>query len=280
MTPLAHANLRFIPRARPRYTHRHMSFGLSRGRDLDPGAVGLTAADLPPLPDTILTDPDAAHLDVRAWFEHPDRPLEIEVGSGKGTFLVQQAQLQPETNFLGMEYAMEFYAYAADRIRRNHIANVRLLGLDAAEFLHWRVPSGCARVVHLYFPDPWPKSKHHKRRMLSDRFLADVWRILEAGGELRVVTDHDDYWKWMESHFDRWCVIRPAGSAFSPLRGEDVGGGGGTPTGEGFPTPPKFLRLPFTRPASAGEGELVGTNFERKYRREGRPFNAAILRKV
>ncbi len=332
MTALAHANLRFIPRARPRYTHRPMSFGLSRGRDLDPGAVGLTAADLPPLPDTILTDPAAAHLNIRAWFDHPDRPLEIEVGSGKGTFLVQQAQLQPETNFLGMEYAMEFYAYAADRIRRNHIANVRLLGLDAAEFLHWRVPSACARVIHLYFPDPWPKTKHHKRRMLNDRFLADVWRILESptpdregnvcgGGELRVVTDHDDYWKWMESHFDRWCIApdepeaqargmsalsehepeaqargtlppsphegkgvaqrRVRGDspspAPSPLRGEDVER---SETGEGFPASPKFLRLPFTRPASAGEGELVGTNFERKYRREGRPFNAAILRKL
>ena len=230
-----------------------MSFGLARGKKLDPGTVGLTTIDLPPLPDSIATDPAAAHLNVRAWFEHPGRPLEIEVGSGKGTFLVQQAQLQPETNFLGMEYAMEFYAYAADRIRRNQLANVRILGLDAAEFLHWRVPSGCARVVHLYFPDPWPKTKHHKRRMLSDRFLTDVYRVLETGGELRVVTDHDDYWKWMESHFDRWCAADHT---------------------------PRFERLPFTRPASAGEGELVGTNFERKYRREGRPFNAAILRKT
>lgn len=72
-------------------------------------------------------------------------------------------------------------------------------------------------------------------------------------GELRVVTDHDDYWQWMESHFDRWCAADHT---------------------------PRFERLPFTRPASAGEGELVGTNFERKYRREGRPFNAAILRKT
>lgn len=236
-----------------------MSFGLSRGRQLDPGGVGLDANDLPPLPDDIGVNREAARLDPREWFARPERPFEIEIGSGKGTFLVQQAELQPETNFLGIEWAGEFHAYAADRLRRRGVTNVRMLRADAVEFLHWRVPSGIARVIHLYFSDPWPKSRHHRRRVVQDRFLEDAHRVLVPGGELHIVTDHADYWAWMEEHFARWCAegFRPAPGA-EPLR---------------------FDRLPFEKPESAGEDELVGTNFERKYAKEGRVFHAVKLRR-
>ncbi len=233
-----------------------MSFGLSRGRALDPGQVGLTAADLPPLPDDLAQNPHSARLDVGAWFAHAERPLELEIGSGKGTFLVQQAELQPETNFIGIEWAREFWSYAADRVRRRGLTNIRLLHADAAEFLRWRVPDASLAVIHLYFPDPWPKARHQKRRMISDRFLTEARRAIIPGGQLRVVTDHDDYWNWMEEHFARWTAPRENGS------------------------PAPFERLAFDRPASAGEGEVVGTNFERKYRREGRPFHAATLRRL
>src|SRR5437016_3887211 len=124
-----------------------MSFGLRRGRTLDKGEVGLTRDDLPPLPDDLTTNPAAARLDPRAWFPCPDRPLEIEIGSGKGTFLIQQAALAPEVNFLGIEWAREFWLYAADRLRRRALENVRLLNDDAAEFLHWRCPDAIARVI-------------------------------------------------------------------------------------------------------------------------------------
>ena len=92
-----------------------MSFGLGHGKPLSTEGVGV---ELPPLPDDIATNRDAGRLDPRAWFEHPDRPFELEIGSGKGTFLVQQAGLQPDTNFLGIEWAGEFYRYAADRETR------------------------------------------------------------------------------------------------------------------------------------------------------------------
>jgi len=177
----------------------------------------------------------------------PDR-FEIEIGSGKGTFLLQQGAIEPDTWFLGIEYAGEFWRYAADRLRRHGRSNVRLLYGDASEFMRFRAADGICRVIHLYFADPWPKRKHHKRRMVQDATLRAFHRVLIPGGEVRIVTDHADYWAWIEDH---------------ARRAVEAG---------------LFVRETFDRPASAGSGEVVGTNFERKYRREGRPFHALVLR--
>lgn len=234
-----------------------MSFGLGRGRVLQSAEYGIEGASLPALPADASLNPQSAWHDPRGWFPEPGARFELEIGSGKGTFLVQQAELEPGTNFLGIEWAKEFYAYAADRIRRRALANVRMLHADAAEFVRWRVPNGIVSVIHLYFSDPWPKARHHKRRVVQDRFLAEAHRVLVPGGELRVVTDHDDYWEWMQEHFARWTTA------------------GAAPHGR---TPAPFQRLEFSRPGSARQGEVVGTNFERKYAREGRPFHSVVLR--
>ncbi len=215
-----------------------MSFGLGHGRPLEPGAVGLSQRDLPPL--------EGGRLAPGYFFPaRPDAPFELEIGSGKGTFLLQQAPLAPETNFLGIEYAGEFYRYAADRIRRAQVPNIRMLYADAVEFVtHW-LADGCCRVVHLYFSDPWPKARHHKRRVVQDATLREFHRVLAPGGELRLVTDHDALWAWYEEHAARHAE--------------------------------RFERRAFATPAGASDGEVVGTNFERKYRREGRPFHAMTL---
>lgn len=244
----------------------------------------MTLADLPPLTDD--ARPDPARFNPRAWFPDGAAPLEIEIGSGKGTFLVQQAALQPGTNFLGIEWEREFWRHAADRIRRRGLPNVRLLHADAVEFLRCRAPDGCASVIHLYFPDPWPKRRHHKRRTISDDFLREARRALIPGGELRIVTDHDEYWVWMEDHFARWAETSPPSLDGADQRRENAdrsrereGAVSPPETPAPSPTSPQFQRLPFERPESAGEGEVVGTNFERKYRREGRPFHATILKR-
>jgi tRNA (guanine-N7-)-methyltransferase len=219
-----------------------MSFGLARGKTLDITGFGIESDDLS-------TTDVAPLIDVREWFgDRATLPLHIEIGSGKGTFLVQQAPRQPEVNFLGIEWAGEFFRYAADRLRRNKVINARLLHADAVEFIRHRCPDAICRVIHLYFPDPWPKKRHHKRRGVQDQSLRDYHRILEPASELRIVTDHDDYWQWIQEHAERAAAL--------------------------------FKREPFaSSTATAGEGELVGTNFERKYRREGRPFNAMTLRR-
>ncbi len=210
----------------------------SRRLDDAPGVVGVTRDELPVLPDEALTNPVAGRVDPRRWFRDPARPLDIEVGPGRGSFLVQQAQAEPGVNFLGIEWEPEIYFYCSDRVRRRGLVNVRLLRGDAAEFLRWRCPDGLVRAVHLYFSDPWPKKKHHKNRVIQDRFLAEVHRVLVPGGELRVATDHDELWAWDLEHFAR-------------VTGDDPG-------------PARFTMKEFIAPEWAEDGELLGTNYERK----------------
>ncbi len=217
-----------------------MSFGLGKGRSLDAGDAGFDISVLPRA--------DAGRLHPNIFFPRASARVEIEIGSGKGTFLLQQASLEPETNFLGIEWTGEFWKYAADRVRRSGLTNVRILRGDATQFIrHW-VDDGVAQVLHLYFSDPWPKTRHHKRRVVQDQTLADFHRVLTKGGELRIVTDHDALWQWDIEHIER--------------------------------APHLFSRGAFAPPQSAGAGELVGTNFERKFRREGRPFHAMTLRRI
>jgi tRNA (guanine-N7-)-methyltransferase len=217
-----------------------MSFGLSRGKTLITEGYGFDQSDLPPM--------EHGRIDPRTWFAEPSHRFELEIGCGKGTFLLQQAKLKPEVNYLGIEWAGEFYRYAADRMRRHQMRHVKMLRADATEFIRYWCADEVAAVIHLYFSDPWPKTRHHKRRVVQDRSLADFHRILQPGGELRLVTDHDDLWAWYEEH---------------AARNADL-----------------FSRGEFDRPESAGDGEVVGSNFERKYKREGRPFFAMTLVKT
>jgi len=244
--------------------------------DTAPGVIAVPREAIPPLPDDISARPEAGRLDPRGWFAEPARPLELEIGCGKGTFILGEARARPDTNFLGIEWEGEYFAYTADRLRRAGVRNARMLLADATEFLRWRVPNGTFSVIHLYFSDPWPKARHHKNRVIQHRFLAEAWRTLTPGGELRVVTDHDELWAWDEERFavwtdaDRYAAWRAAGSP------DHVG----RVPNEVLPG----VACPFERHAFAaierlGEGAVVGTNYERKKCLE-RPPHACTLRKV
>lgn len=173
-------------------------------------------------------------------------PVELEIGFGKGTFLVEQAMSRPETNFLGIEYANWFYRYASDRLRRRSPRNARTVRAEANFFVKEFIPDSSIAVLHIYFPDPWPKARHHKRRLIQESFVPVMNRILRPGGRVQIVTDHRGYF---EENIDP--VIRASGLKI----------------------------VDYNRPGSAAEGEYVGTNFERKYRREGRPFYAIAAMK-
>ena len=85
-----------------------------------------------------------------------DHPVELEIGSGKGTYLTDQAKARPDVNFFGIEWANWFYRYAADRLRRNGCLNARMVRAEALFFLNEFVPGDSLSVLHVYFPDPWP----------------------------------------------------------------------------------------------------------------------------
>src|SRR5947199_6333529 len=127
-----------------------------------------------------------------------DHPVEIEIGIGKGTFITEQAKARPEVNFLGIEWARWFWRYASDRLRRNQCENARTVRAEAMYFLTEFVPTESISVLHIYFPDPWPKKRHHKRRLIQEKFMPLVQRILKSGGRLQIVTDHAEYFEQIE----------------------------------------------------------------------------------
>ncbi|MDE3261456.1 MAG: tRNA (guanosine(46)-N7)-methyltransferase TrmB [Acidobacteriota bacterium] len=203
-------------------------------RDADPTGYGFALDEL------------ERPLDPRGLFggERRQAPVEVEIGSGKGSFLVAESELRPETLFLGVERARRYWLYAADRMRRRERPNARIVRGDAREVLE-AMPQGSVTGLHMYFPDPWPKRRHaHRRLLIQPEFLTACERVLAAGAPFRVVTDDPGY-------FDQIEVALAAR--------------------------PRLVRSRYEPPASANEGELAGSNFERKYRLEGRRIQAAVV---
>ena len=133
-------------------------------------------------------------FDQAALFERC-APLEVEVGSGKGLFVARAAAVWPERNFLGIEIARKYARYAAARLARQQSANAVMICGDAlALFQQWFTDASLA-AVHVYFPDPWWKKRHKKRRVMNEQFLCDVERRLAAGGRLHFWTDVEEYFQ-------------------------------------------------------------------------------------
>ena len=173
------------------------------------------------------------------------RPVEVEIGSGKGTFLLARAAARPELNFLGIEYARAYCYYAADRLRRHGLANVRMIKADAGELFKNYLGDRSVLRVHIYFPDPWPKRRHHRRRLIQPAFIEQVRRVLQIGGQLIIVSDHLGYFE----HIQRVFAVAAG-----------------------------FVEVQMPQMADADD-EIVGTNFERKYIAQGRAFySMALLR--
>lgn len=124
------------------------------------------------------------------------RPLELDLGSGDGTFLVEMATLYPERNFLGVERLLGRVEKTAKRIRQRGLKNARVLRLETTYTLAWLLPANLATRIHMLCPDPWPKKKHHGRRLFNDaEFLGGLHRVLCAGGEFLLKTDDHSYFQ-------------------------------------------------------------------------------------
>lgn len=121
------------------------------------------------------------------------RPLEIEIGCGNGRFLVARAQKQPDTVFLGIERMLSRVRKLDKKACRLGLDNIRILRLEAFYTFYYLLPPHRARTVYVFFPDPWPKRHHHRRRLFSPPFLDALWARLEIGGTIQIATDHRDY---------------------------------------------------------------------------------------
>jgi tRNA (guanine-N7-)-methyltransferase len=123
------------------------------------------------------------------------QPVEIEVGFGKGLFLLTSALAKPQTNFLGIEIERKYQLFTANRIAKRKLGNVRLIQADARTFLRDCIPAASVQAIHVYFPDPWWKKRHQKRRVFTALFVAECARALKPGGVLRLATDVEEYFR-------------------------------------------------------------------------------------
>lgn len=124
-----------------------------------------------------------------------EAPLEVEVGSGKGLFLERASQGVADHNFLGIEVAQKYAQFSAARLARRNIPNAVMVHGDGQKIFRELLPDESLVAVHVYFPDPWWKARHRKRRVLNEPFLRDVVRTLSVGGRLHFWTDVEEYYE-------------------------------------------------------------------------------------
>jgi tRNA (guanine-N7-)-methyltransferase len=184
--------------------------------------------------------PEIVEAGSLSWFElfGNANPVEIEVGMGKGLFLLTSAIAHPETNFFGIEIARKYQLYATTRFALRKLGNVKTVCADARWVLSRFVPAGSVAAIHVYFPDPWWKARHKKRRVFTTGFADAAARALAVGGHLHIASDVEEYFEKMTA------IVRATGS-FREIRSG----------------------------ANTASLEQAGfqTNFERKARQKGTP---------
>jgi tRNA (guanine-N7-)-methyltransferase len=127
-----------------------------------------------------------------------DRPLEIDLGSGSGKFLIEAGQRFPERNFLGIERLLGRVRKTRRKACQLSLGNVRVLRVEIDYAVKYLLPPGSVSRFHLSFPDPWPKRRHHSRRLVDEEFFGAIAVALGSAGELWIKTDHADYFRWIE----------------------------------------------------------------------------------
>ena len=161
------------------------------------------------------------------------RPVVLEIGSGKGRFLITSATERPDVQFIGIEKSLHYYRVIRDRILKRKLTNVRLINHDAFPVLQKMIPDASVAEVHIYFPDPWPRKREQKRRIIRAEVLSELRRVMTDGASGIFVTDHSDYYE-----------------AAAPLIAQ-------------------FFR---SEACALTGSDLPRTNYEAKYREEGRPI--------
>ncbi len=156
------------------------------------------SADAGPIIE-LAPDEECRPLDLVRIFKRVG-PLEVDLGCGDGTYLAQLAEAAPAHDFLGVERLLGRVRSACFKLTHCRLTNARIVQTDTVRAVTDLLPVGSVDVFHVMFPDPWPKRRHHNRRLLNQQFLELMHRTLRAGGRARVVTDHANY-------FDEICAV-------------------------------------------------------------------------
>lgn len=169
-------------------------------------------------------------------------PVEIEIGCGKGNFLVEYAERHPERSILGVEWEPAIALLAAGRLaKRPALQHARVLLGDCFYFFRDWMADASVSVFHMYFPDPWPKKRHHKNRLMGPDFMAQVRRLAVPGAPFHWGTDHADYNAEAQELFRNTEWLEMVAPDAEPTEG-------------------------------------IMTNFEKKYRKAGKPIYRCVLR--
>ena len=147
---------------------------------------------------------------------------------------------------LGVEWANKYYRYCADRMARWKVTNVRVMRTDGRALVMHHLPPACLSVLHVYHPDPWPKKRHHKRRLIQPPFVEAAVAALVPGGLWRVQSDHEEYFAWIRDLLRRH---------------------------------PALEEIPWEQSLWAGARDWEGTNYEVKYRHQGRAIYRIACRR-
>jgi tRNA (guanine-N7-)-methyltransferase len=220
-------------------------FGLDwqGGDTLDPRAI--FAGDRSALTsETVGRDP---HTSAASTPPAQARPITLEIGFGDGESLAAMAAAAPERDFIGIEVHRPGIGHLLLRLEQEQLTNVRVLRADAIQVLTAALPPSCLDRVQLFFPDPWPKKRHNKRRIVQPGFIAAVARVLQPGGIWHLATDWPPYAEWMLRMLDA------APALFDNLAG-----------------PGRFSPRPPARPV---------TKFERRGQRLGHPVHDLLYRR-
>lgn len=163
-------------------------------------------------------EPGPGPLDPASLFGR-QAPVWLEIGFGNGDALQHMAAAHPEIDFIGAEVHRPGVGRLLRAIDTKGLTNIRIFNGDATELLHTRVTDGALSRVLLFFPDPWPKKRHHKRRIVQPDFVREIARVLEPGGVFHLATDWEDYAEHMQAvvdaapefeRLDNDCAQRPA----------------------------------------------------------------------
>lgn len=137
-----------------------------------------------------------------------EAPLEVDLGSGDGSYTLALAEHYPDRNFLAVERLMGRVEKTCRGAKERGLTNLKVLRLESAYTAEWLLPRGSVSRLHLVCPDPWPKAKHHRRRLIQQQFLETVHKLLVPQGVFIFKTDHEEYFEWAEEEFAQFPKLK------------------------------------------------------------------------